>query len=199
MFCKNCGTELTDGNKFCKNCGAKIESDKNPDTNQSEEVEQQEAVNIGENAVSQKSKKDDEDKKRSEMATDEKIETVYGMIFLIILVILGIKYHSEIAFAWRIADSKIAFIIHSIDYLGILSIWGVPLYIIETIYFAIKKKARKALYQFALIPGCIICSIIAAAVLGNVGAEIVFFIAAAIIEYLLKLFKERVVNKDDVL
>lgn len=74
MFCKNCGTELTDGNKFCKNCGAKIESDKNPDTNQSEEVEQQEAVNIGENAVSQKSKKDDEDKKWSEMTTDEKIE-----------------------------------------------------------------------------------------------------------------------------
>lgn len=195
MFCKNCGTALADSSKFCKNCGTKIEINKNSDGNKPEEIAEQDTVDMDEKSSSEKSSKDD-DKKWSEMTTDEKIETVYGWIFLIILVILGIKYHSEIAFAWSIADSKIAFIIHSFDYLLTLSILSIPLYIIEMIYFAVKKKTRKALYKLVSIPGCIIYSMIAVAVLGNVGGEIVFFIVAIIIGCLLKIFKERVVNKD---
>ena len=195
MFCKNCGTELADGSKFCKNCGVKIESEKNSDINKSEDVKKQDAVNMDENTVSEKSKNDD-DKKWSEMTTDEKIEAIYGAIFLIILVILGIKYHSEIAFSWRIADSKIAFIIHIIDYLYILSIWYIPLLIVKMIYYAIKKDIKKAIYSLVSIPGCIIAALISAAILGNVGAEVVFIIFAIIIGYLLNIFKERVVNKD---
>lgn len=195
MFCKNCGTELADGSKFCKNCGVKNESEKNSNINKSEDVKKQDAVNMDENTVSEKSKNDD-DKKWSEMTTDEKIEAIYGVIFLIILVILGIKYHSEIAFSWRIADSKIAFIIHIIDYLYILSIWYIPLLIVKMIYYAIKKNIKKAIYSLVSIPGCIIASLISAAILGNVGAEVVFIIFAIIIGYLLNIFKERVVNKD---
>lgn len=195
MFCKNCGNEMKDGERFCSNCGTKIEINKNSDGNKPEETAEQDTINIDEKSISEKSSKDD-DKKWSEMTTDEKIEEVYGAIFFIILVILGIKYHSEIAFAWKIADSKIAFIIHSFDYLITLSMWFIPLCIIEAIYFAVKKKARKALYQLISIPGCIIYSMIAAAVFGSVGKEIVFIIAAAIIGYLLKIFKERVVDKD---
>lgn len=29
MFCKNCGTELTDGASFCQNCGTPVEAEKN--------------------------------------------------------------------------------------------------------------------------------------------------------------------------
>ena len=195
MFCKNCGTELADESKFCKNCGVKIESEKNSDINKSEDVKKQDAVNMDENTVSEKSKNDD-DKKWSEMTTDEKIEAIYGAIFLIILVILGIKYHCEIAFSWRIADSKIAFIIHIIDYLYILSIWYIPLLIVKMIYYAIKKNIKKVIYSLVSIPGHIIAVLISAAILGNVGAEVVFIIFAIIIGYLLNIFKERVVNKD---
>ena len=107
MFCKNCGNEIKDGVKFCGKCGEKIEREKTQETN-----EQQDTVNVSKKVISEKSKKSDDDKKWSEMTTYEKIETVYGTIFLIILLILAIRYHSEIAFAWRIADSKITFIIH---------------------------------------------------------------------------------------
>ena len=81
-----------------------------------------------------------------------KIELVYDAIFYIILIIIGIHYHSEIAFAWKLADNKIAFIIHVIDYLILLSVWTIPLNIIKLIYFAVKKKARKALYELVSIP-----------------------------------------------
>ena len=27
MFCKNCGTEISEGNAFCPNCGAKVENE----------------------------------------------------------------------------------------------------------------------------------------------------------------------------
>lgn len=191
MFCKNCGNEIKDGVKFCGKCGEKIEREKTQETN-----EQQDTVNVSKKVISEKSKKSDDDKKWSEMTTYEKIETVYGTIFLIILLILAIRYHSEIAFAWRIADSKITFIIHLIDCLYILSIWNIPLCIIEVIYFAIKKKMRRAIYAFLSILGCVIVSLIASAILGDVGAEIVFFIALLIIGCLIKIFKERVVDKN---
>lgn len=196
MFCKNCGTELADGTKFCKNCGTKVESNNAPEQNQPEETAKPDADDKEDAVISEKSDKDDDDIKWSEITTDGKIELVYDAIFYIILIIIGIHYHSEIAFAWKLADNKIAFIIHVIDYLILLSVWTIPLNIIKLIYFAVKKKARKALYELISIPIGIIYIMIAAAVFGSVGKEIIFFIAAFIGGYLLKIFQDLVINKD---
>ncbi|MBQ9085299.1 MAG: zinc ribbon domain-containing protein [Clostridia bacterium] len=43
MFCKNCGTQLSDDSKFCSNCGYKTE-----DANSNESIE---SIEIGNNQV----------------------------------------------------------------------------------------------------------------------------------------------------
>lgn len=194
MFCKNCGNEINDREEFCSKCGTKNEI---PNESKQEKILEQDNAGAEEKkSLSEIFNEDDDDKKWSEKTTDEKIETVYNAIFLMILVILAIKYHSEIAFLWRIADSKVAFIIHFINFLCTLSVWNIPICIIKVIYFAIKSKARKALYQLVMIPVCIIYSVIASSILGSVGEEIVFFIAMIAVGFLLKIFEERVVNKN---
>lgn len=196
MFCKNCGNEMKDGVMFCANCGTAIDSNPVIPENKQENIINQNKVNKRKKSIAEIF--DDDDKEWSEKTTDEKIETVYDVVAFVILIILAIKYHSEIAFAWRIADSKVALIIHFLDYLLTLSIWFLPLIVIKIIYFAVKNKVRKVLYQVAMIPYYIIGSIIASTILGQVGKEVIFMIILLAIGILLRIFEERVVNKNDL-